>query len=486
MLRIVFGLLMACGVWGAEKLGVIDFPNSGAPTAQADFLRGVLLLHNFEYGKAAEAFVSAQRADKDFALAYWGEAMTYNHGLWAEQDIDKARAALAKLAPAAEARAAKCPTARERGYLQAVETLYGTGTKPERDRAYMRAMEMLSEANPQDLEAASFYAVSILGSVEERDFRVYMRAAAVAGEVWKKNPEHPGAVHYIIHSYDDPVHAPLGLAAARKYAKLAPAATHALHMPSHIFLALGMWDDVIASNEESLAASQGRGYHSLQWLAYGYLQKGNTARAAELLAQIRSGAEKNPTPSARWYLSLVRAAHAFETGDFVSTEFPVDTRGLEYSAAAADLMTRGAAAVRAGRLQEAGKLLVEMREGRMRTQLRAAGASCHQTDFSSGISPNGLKEAAVMEKELEAMMFLARKKSKEAIALLEQAAKEEDGLAMDFGPPVPVKPAHELLAEVLMGEGRYKEAKAHFEKASEAAPGRAKALAGLRAAAAKL
>jgi tetratricopeptide (TPR) repeat protein len=478
MLRVLLMTVLGFGVLGAEKLGRIEFPNSGAAAAQADFLRGVLLLHSFEYKTAAEAFTAAQKADPAFAMAYWGEAMTYNHGLWAEQDVEKGRSVLA--------RAAQCGTERECGYMRAVQVLYGEGTKRERDVAYMREMEKLAAKYPEDLEAASFHALSVLGSVEERDFRVYVQAGALAGAVWKKNPEHPGAVHYVIHSFDDPVHAPLGLEAARAYARLAPAATHALHMPSHIFLALGMWDDVIASNEESLAASKGRGYHSLQWLAYGYLQKGNVARAGELLAHIRAAAEREPSAGARWYLSLVRAAHAFETGDFAGTDFAVDTKGLEYSAVAADLMTRAALAVKNGKLGEAEKILAAMRAGREKTALRAGGAACHQTDFSTGISANGLKEAAVMEMEVEAMLLAARGKKSAAIAVLERAAVLEDGMAMDFGPPVPVKPAHEMLGEMLLAAGRHGEAKAHFEKALQAAPGRAKALAGLRAASEKL
>jgi len=216
------------------RLGTIDFPNSGAPAAQHAFIQGVLLLHSFEFEDAATEFQQAQKADPTFALAYWGEAMTYNHPLWKEQDGDAARAALARYASTAEAREARAPTERERGFMQAVDALYGRGDKTERDARYMERMKQLSAAYPKDLEAKAFYALSIVGTKNgDRDFATYERAAEVAKEVFAANPRHPGAAHYIIHSYDDPVHAHLGLEAARAYSDIAPDAAHAQHMAAH-------------------------------------------------------------------------------------------------------------------------------------------------------------------------------------------------------------------------------------------------------------
>ncbi len=263
-----------------DGLGSISFPNSGGAAAQAPFIRGVLLLHSFEYDTAAEAFRQAQTADPGFALAYWGEAMTYNHPLWQQQNREAALKALARLAPSADARAAKAPNDRERQYLGAVETLYGTGSKHDRDQAYMRAMARLSDTYPEDMEARAFYALSILGSRDGvRDFATYMRAAATVQPVLDANPDHPGAAHYLIHSFDDPVHAPLGLPAARKYSSIAPGAAHAQHMTSHIFLAMGMWDDVVKANvrasEVQDAEAVKRGGrpgvcgHYTSWLQYG-------------------------------------------------------------------------------------------------------------------------------------------------------------------------------------------------------------------------
>ena len=227
-------------------LGSLWFPNSGTSEAQDAFRRGVLLLHSFEYEPAAEAFRQAQEIDPDFALAYWGEAMTYNHPLWRDYDRQSAIAALERLEPTRQERRAKAGSEREKMYLDAVETLYADETsaaevKAERDRLYMEAMQSLHEAYPDDDEARAFYALSILGSTDgSRDFATYMRAAATAMPVFERNPQHPGAAHYIIHSFDDPIHAPLGLPAADVYADVAPNAAHSQHMTSHIFVALGL------------------------------------------------------------------------------------------------------------------------------------------------------------------------------------------------------------------------------------------------------
>ena len=243
----------------ASSLGEIEFPASGSTEAQQPFLRGVLLLHNFEYDDAQVAFQRAQELDPDFAMAYWGEAMTMTHPLWGQQDVQQALNVLRRLAPTPSRRVAAAPTERERGYLRAVEALYGEGDKPQRDRAYMAAMQALARQFPEDDNARAFYALSILGSAQgKRVEKLYLSAASIAQAVFERNPRHPGAVHYLIHALDEPAHAHRALEAARVYADLAPAAPHARHMPSHIFMALGLWDDVIHANERSWVAGEQR------------------------------------------------------------------------------------------------------------------------------------------------------------------------------------------------------------------------------------
>ena len=212
-------LLVALVPVGAQDLGETEFANSGAPEAQEPFLRGLLLLHSFEYDDAREAFQEARRLDPDFAMAAWGEAMTHNHPVWMQQDRDAARAAL-------DGVDAMPASARERAYLATLGVLYGgDASKEDRDDAYAEAMRQLAAGYPDDLDAAAFYALSILATAHEgRDFTTYMEAAAVAEEVFDQNPQHPGAAHYLIHAYDDPVHAPLGLRPARVYAEVAPSA----------------------------------------------------------------------------------------------------------------------------------------------------------------------------------------------------------------------------------------------------------------------
>src|SRR5213594_190943 len=312
---------LACFLAGASLsaqtpgLGTITFPNSGAATAQAPFIRGVVLLHSFEYQDAAQAFREAQRIDRGFALAYWGEALTYTHPVWNEQDRNAARAALQRLGPTPAARRAKAPTPRERAYLAAVETLYGDGSKAERDSAYSLAMERVMTRFPADSEAKVFYALSLLGLNQGvRDTTTYLRAAAIVEQVFRENPNHPGAAHLLIHCYDDPVHAPLGLPAARAYSKIAPDAAHAQHMTTHIFVALGMWDGVVSQNE--IASGRDRSAwtpnHYTHWLGYGLLEQGRYREALRLLTLMHKNMDWS-RPRQRAALALMRADYVVNT-----------------------------------------------------------------------------------------------------------------------------------------------------------------------------
>jgi tetratricopeptide (TPR) repeat protein len=475
------------GAPGSSSLGEIHFPTSGAPAAQPDFERGVLLLHSFEYDDAAAAFREAERRDPDFAMAYWGEAMTYNHPLWRQQDRAAARAALERLAPSPDARRAKAPTAREKGWLAAVETLYGEGDKASRDALYAGAMERQAAGDSDDLEAASFYALALLGTCESgRDVAVYMRAAAVAEKVFARNPRHPGAVHYLIHSYDDPAHAPLGLPAARVYARIAPAAAHALHMPSHIFLALGMWDEVAASNEASWAASEARrqrlrlpleerGYHALAWLSYAYLQQGRLREARRLLVQMAADTAASGSPRTREHLALMQAGYRVESRQWRADLGGLpDAGGIDDGIAAAALFAHGLAGLRAGDTAAA------------RRDLAALDAS------GGGAGDPARRPGAILRAELAAVLLLgagdrppAAVAARHAVAALERAAADEDAATYEFGPPVVVKPAHELAGEVLLGLGQPAAARRHFEQALARAPRRSLSLLGLARAASR-
>jgi tetratricopeptide (TPR) repeat protein len=450
-------------------LGRIAFPTSGPAEAQKHFIRGVLFLHSFEYRQAREEFLSTQKVAPAFAMAYWGEAMTYNEPVWFAQDVNSARAALKRLP-------ANAPTERERAYLAAVGILYGEGTKEHRDFAYAAAMRRLHETYPDDHEAAAFYALSLLGTCHRgRDFRTYMKAAAIAEAVLEKNPEHPGALHYAIHSYDDPIHAPLGLRAARTYAKVAPAAAHALHMPSHIFFAVGLWDEAARSNEEAWKASQSRqpiesgGYHALWWLQYAYLQQGRFADARRVLETMEQMTAAEPSSLLRFHLVQMRAMYSIETGE--PPRAGIDVSDIDLPARAAHLFAAGTDALNRGRRQDAERSVAALRN----LQPSAAAA-----DSPPGHGYQGdVQAVAIMENQLAALLLSADGKSREAIELMKKAVATEDKTPYEFGPPLPPKPAHELLGEILLSLGHPDLARAQFELALLRAPKRALSLLGL-------
>ncbi len=481
-------LVVTAGGAQAQPLGQIDFPTSGPPAAQEHFLKGVLQLHSFMYDDALEAFREAQEVAPEFAMAYWGEAMTYTHPIWVQQDRDAARAALARLGPTAEARLAKAPTEREKDYLRTVEVLYGEGDKIARDFAYADAMQLLAERYPEDLEAASFWALAVLGTCQyERDIPTYMRAASIVEEVFDKNPGHPGAAHYLIHSYDDPVHAPLGLRAARVYAKIAPAATHAQHMPSHIFVAMGMWDLNNASNVAAWEAAdarmaakglsiEDRNYHALWWLEYGLLQQGRHREAREQLAIMEQDAAQSGSTRTRGHVAYMRAAYLVETRAWDGMPASPKTSDLALSAMASDLFANGVAAVETGDVAGATAALAKMRAARETTVAE------HASD-PAGLPPT--TPAEIMEHELQALISLAEGREAEAVRHIEAATDLEDGMSLEFGPPVPVKPSHELYGEILARLGRHAEAQAEFAAALTRAPKRAASLLGLAMAASR-
>src|SRR5687767_6225365 len=326
----------APGAHAGQKLGTVTFAHSGAAAANAPFLKGLALLHSFEYDDAADSFREAQRADPDFAMPYWGEALTYAKLLWGLDDPTSARAALLRLGPTAEARLKRAGTARERAYGAAVEALFVDADLQARVRGYVAGLRSLTSAHPDDLEARALLSIALQmgGAGYSGNEQVERRNEAItlAEGIFEKHPDHPGGAHYLIHATDNPAFAHRGLAAARAYAKIAPDAEHALHMPSHIFVQIGAWDDVVASNERAWAASRAwvkaRGvsatdlsFHSLWWLQYGYLQQGRYAAAKALIDTVRlvlkdADLGKPDAMDARFALDEFRFTYARETGDW--------------------------------------------------------------------------------------------------------------------------------------------------------------------------
>ncbi len=469
-------LVTVSGVLSAQAphLGRIDFATSGAPPAQESFIRGVLLLHSFEYSDAAQAFREAQQRDPGFALAYWGEAMTYNHPLWNEQNLNAARAVLLRLGPTPTARRAKAPTPRERAYLDAVEILYGDGAKARRDTAYSLAMERLATRFPVDREAQAFYAASLLGlSQGVRNVPTYMRAAAILEPVFRANPEHPGAAHLLIHSYDDAAHARRGMPAARAYSRLAPDAAHAQHMTTHIFLGLGMWDEVVSQNE----IASGRDHaawapdHYTQWLGYGYLQQGRYEDARRHLERMRQNLSLGRRGLA--VLSQMRAEYVVNTErwDSPSLGWDIDLTSVRARDAAVDAFVAGLSALKRGDRAGADRGVADLA---VVNQNRAPPVPGQQRD----------QVPEILEKELGALLRQAAGATGDAVALMRQATALEDAMPVEFGPPGDVKPAHELFGEILLQAGRPREAQREFALQLRLAPKRALSLLGLARAAA--
>ena len=242
-----------------EDVGSITFPTSATGEAQAHFLRGVAILHSFGWKQAREQFHAAQAIDPDFAMAYWGESLAYNHPLVTNMDPTEPRKALERLGATPEERIAKAPTDREKGFINAVEILWGDGDHSKRRIEYMEAMGNLHDAYPDDPEIAAFYALSLLGTTRatgDLSERYNVRAGTIALKLFRANEVHPGAAHYTIHSFDHPVNAPLALDAAYALAGIAPAVSHARHMPTHIFIQHGMWDLVSGHNESAYGVAR--------------------------------------------------------------------------------------------------------------------------------------------------------------------------------------------------------------------------------------
>lgn len=470
-----------------HRLGVVQFPNSGNFAAQAPFIEGVKLLHNFDYPGAQAAFREAQRADPDMVLAYWGEAMAHNETLWSEQTRDEALNVLAKLAPTREARAAKAGSPRERAWLDAVETLYGDGTKFERDILYADKMDALARDYP-DTEAIVFDALATLGrSHGTRDFANYAKAGAMLLPLFATHPDHPGIAHYIIHSYDDPANAAKGLAAAEAYGKLAPDSPHAQHMVSHIYLALGMWPEIEKANinaTEAVIRLRGGDRRNLAcghaglWLAYARLQQGKDV--ASQLADCKWAAEHdladNKDAPTIGYPEATAASAAeiavrrgIETGQW-DTPIALPPGKLNY---ARFLYLYG------------GVLSARRDPVRARSALEGLRAA-HDilTKYYGKEYPDDDQTMPWLDlatAEAEAVVMLAEGQGAGLDALRAVAAREK-AMSPPFGPPVLLKPSWEMLGDELLAMGDKKGAAEAYRQSLALQPGRRLSLAGLKAA----
>lgn len=462
----------------ASQLGTVHFPTSASEPAQKHFDRGVAALHSFWYPEALKAFEQSVIADPNFAMGYWGLAMAYNHPLWEDQDKNSAIEALSKISATSKL------SQREQDYIHAVRILYGEGEKHTRDKAYSRIMEKIYKNYPDDLEAACFYSLSILGvsrNVVDK-IRLQVEAGAIALEVFQKNPDHPCAAHYAIHAFDSPDLARLALPSAKRYAKIAPASHHAQHMSAHIFVQLGMWSDAVTSNlsgwrtsvewvdTENLPLSE-RDYHSLQWLHYSYLQQGLLEKAESIFniqqKDMREGIESKTNLRAGKYYYRMLAASVIETEQWGLIEKfppPVGWEPKTFSKAGYHF-ARGFSAAMQGKIEEAEKHL---------SKLSAIREKGFRENYFKRI-----EYLEVWELEIQIAIKLHEKDFAEAIKLAKEATLIEEKLPAPSGPPRILKPSYELLGEVYLKAGKPIQAQEKFSISLLRHPNRFRSLVGL-------
>lgn len=470
------------------------------PEARKDFDRGLLLLHNFEYPDAAEMFRSAQQKDPNFALAYWGEAMTYNHPVWLSQDTDDARAVLDKYKQSKRSATRPLPSL-DQDLMTSVEILYGDGTKAERDSEYAEYMATLYRKYAENQDVAAFYSLALLGKAAGWDEALCGQAAEVAGSILEENPKHPGALHYYIHAQDHPDFANNAWDVANRYATVASYSGHALHMPSHIYLALGVWDRVVTSNEISWQAGVDRkqsknltnnalNYHAHWWLDYGYLQQGRYSKAAERVHNQLAFTRALPSPSARTHFAFIRGHYLIETNDWdhelasetiKSQDLRIEIRNLER-------LIKGLTAFKQGDKYALNKLVDEavkdISAAQQGTVINESVAQCSPNTAATGGSPGsaGLNMAKIMMEELSAVLAYMNGDFRKAEAHFHNAISIEEQNGHFFGPPEIMRPTQEFYGDFLLSRKKYKEAAAAFEKALDKAPGRTQSLIGLKTA----
>jgi len=479
--------------------GKVNFSISCLPAVQSDFNRGVALLHSFFYEEARRVFTSVAERDPKCAMAQWGIAMTWWHPIWTPPTPDEMSAGKTAIQKAMGMTAG---TDRERGFITALNVYYNTpdastpgavgqschGPVGPRDRvvAYEKAMRQLRDKYPDDFEAQTFYAFAVLSvgyaTPTDTSLSKQLEAAAILEKLWKQDANHPGVVHYLIHCYDYPALAQRGLAAAQSYGSIAPWVPHALHMPSHIFTRLGMWDESIAANQASAEASrtyaamrhrdatEAEELHALDYMAYSYLQEARDAEAKKIVDVAARVRKTNPELefSAAYALAAIPTRYAFERNDWAAaaalsvpglphwSSFPFMEALIEYGHALGRAHT--------GDVEGARKAIVRMQE------LRDATKDPKFDYFK--------KHLDLQMQAASAWVAASEGKKDEAIEMLRKAAVAEDVLGKHPVSPGAFVPIREQFGDLLLEMGKSKEAQREFEAALKIYPGRFRGLYG--------
>lgn len=466
---------------GTERLGRVVFPVSCTPQAQQRFERGMAMLHSFWWEEAPREFRSVLEADPNCAMAHWGLAVN----AWGNPFVGGPVGEDLRQGAAAAAHAAQVggKTPREQGFIAAAVALYrdhGTVPAPARLRAYSDTLARVFRDYPDDPEVSLYYALSLVATASPTDtlFIRQKEAASILTPLFARFPDHPGLAHYIIHANDSPRLAALGLEAARRYATIAPDAPHAQHMPSHIFIRLGLWDETIASNRKSydagiqyvkdqqLTGAWYHEFHALDYMTYGYLQKGQDSAARAIVAEgLAIPVIRGPTPLARSYnRTAMQARLTLEQGDWeAASQLALGDSATLFTEMLVHF-TRGVGAVRSGRT-EAAKTSVAALD-RVERTLRDQGNA-----YWSSIA--GIKRRAV-----QAWVFLADGDTARALAEAAAAADAEDATEKHPITPGELLPARELEADMHFALGHYPAARAAYLSVLKEEPGRARALFG--------
>ena len=465
-----------------EKLGAVTFRTSCNPAVKAGFERAVALLHSFAYAASRTAFAQVAQKDPRCAMAFWGMALSLYHALW-EPQVDTERELREGAAEIGRAGKIAGISPREHQFIQALQQYYANweSTSPAaRAVLYSRAMADVARSNPNDDEAQVFYALSLLATASpvDKTHANQKRAANILAPIWQRQPQHPGAAHYLIHAFDSAELAPRGLAAARAYSAIAPSAPHALHMPSHIFTRLGLWEDSVASNRKARAAAHAEGdigeeLHAMDYLTYAYLQLGRQDEAAKIVAQVNAMADLPATPFKVGYAASVMPVRlAVERHDWDAAARLTPLPESPPKVAASVYWAR---ALGHARGKVPGSADVEI----------AALQACFDKLHAAGDN-YWASQTEVMLKTAHAWASAAHGDVDGAVASLRSAADQEDALEKLPVTPGPIVPAREQLGELLLSLNRPQEALDAFNAVLTLAPGRRGALQGAAAAAEKI
>ena len=478
-------------------LGKLEHGFTLNPATQDKFNEGLLLLHNFEYDDALTAFEAATALDSTEVLTHWGEAMCHYKALWRLQNTENGKAILERFGKTKEERLASIEEPLEKDLWEVVEIMYGEGDFKERNQLIKDHLGAMHVSYPTNQEVAAFYVLSLIWATEEygngsEDLRL---AASIADSIIQVNPLHPGALHYKIHALDGPTSANDALDAADAYAGVAADASHALHMPSHIYLAIGEWEGVINSNRRSYDASVvrmeeleledgARGYHAFAWLHYGLLQQGQYEKAEGILNEMLTHVPKDPTKGARGYLLGMQSRQLAESGMVnPETELDLEVKADDIGIVAKSVRSflRAQVAFEKG---DASAIQEEMNWLAGQIQVDSIGmedagiAMCAAGTSRYAATENGIKMARVMQAQMGAMQ--AQLGGDEALfeTQMQAATKLEAQTDFPTGPPRITNPSFEQYGEWLLAKNRYEEAQVQFESALARMPNRARSLKG--------